>query len=341
MVARVGIAGVTGYTGVELCRILAGHPGVRLVAVAGGQKAGQRLDAVWPGLSGTGEMGALPVEALDAGALAERCDLVFLALPHGVSAPVAAELLARGVRVVDLGADFRLRDPAAYAAAYGAAHPHPELLAEAVYGLPELHREALRGARLVANPGCYPTATALAVLPLTRAGLVDGLVASCLSGISGAGRTPGPRNLYGEVAESASAYSLAGAHRHRPEIEQTLACNVMFSPHLVPMVRGMLATVHGALRQPLTLAELRALYQDFYADHPMIVLRDAPPSTAEVRGTNRAMIHLALDAARGQITAVCAIDNLVKGASGQAVQCMNLALGLPETLSLPTIPLLP
>lgn len=338
MSARVGIAGITGYTGVELCRILAAHDQVRLVAAAGGTRAGQHISAVWPGLTGLID---LHVDALDAASLAERCDLVFLALPHGVSAPVAAELLARGVKVVDLGADFRLRDPALYARTYGATHPCPELLERAVYGLPELNRERLRGADLVANPGCYPTATTLAVLPLVRAGLVDGLVADCLSGISGAGRTPGPRNLFAEVAESASAYGVAGTHRHRPEIEQTLGCQLVFTPHLVPMIRGMLATVHGRLREPQSLAELNALYQSFYADHPMVVLRDAPPSTAEVRGTNRAAIHVALDAERGVVTTICAIDNLIKGASGQAVQCMNLALGLPETAGLPRFPLLP
>ncbi len=338
MSARVAIAGITGYTGIELCRILAGHAGVRLVAAAGGQKAGQPLSAVWPGTTGLLD---LDVQSLDAGALASVADVVFLALPHGVSAPVAKELLARGVLVIDLGADFRLKDPAVYAAAYGSAHPCPELLPRAVYGLPELNREALRSTRLVANPGCYPTATALAILPLVQAGLVEGIVADCLSGISGAGRTPGPRNLYAEVAESASAYGLAGTHRHRPEIEQTLGCNVVFTPHLVPMIRGMLATVHGRLNRSISRPEILALYHACYADHPMIVLRDAPPSTAEVRGTNRAVVHVALDAERGVVTAVCAIDNLVKGAAGQAVQCMNLALGLPETTGLPLFPLLP
>jgi len=204
-----------------------------------------------------------------------------------------------------------------------------------------MHREALRGARLVANPGCYPTATALALLPLVRAGLVESLVADCLSGISGAGRSPGPRNLYGEVAESAVAYGVAGGHRHRPEIEQTLGCPIIFTPHLVPMIRGMLATTHGRLRSPKNASEIQELYRSFYADHPMIVLRHAPPSTAEVRGTNRAFIHVALDADRGVVTAICAIDNLVKGAAGQAVQCMNLALGLPESAGLPLFPLLP
>lgn len=338
MKLRVGIAGITGYTGIELCRILAGHPEVRLVAAAGGTKAGQALDAVWPGVTGLLD---LPVETLDAASLAGRCDVVFLALPHGVSAPVAKELLEKGVLVVDLGADFRLKDPAVYEAAYGKAHPCPELLSSAVYALPEKNREAIRGARLLACPGCYPTATALALLPLVTAGLGRDLVADCLSGISGAGRTPGPRNLYGEVAESASAYGLSGTHRHRPEIEQTLGQTIVFTPHLVPMIRGMLATAHARLVSPMSLAEIRELYRSCYADHPMIVLRDAPPSTAEVRGTNRALVHVSLDAERGVVTAVAAIDNLVKGASGQAVQAMNLALGLPETAGLPLFPLLP
>lgn len=339
MSVQVGIAGVSGYTGVELLRLLSAHPHARVAAVAADRSAGQRLSRVWPGL--TGLVDDLEVERLDADGVFRGCEVVFLALPHGVAAKVAPRLVDQGVLVIDLGADFRLKDPAAYEAAYGLPHPCPERLGQAVYGLPELNREALKGARLVANPGCYPTATAIAALPLVRSGMVSWLVADCLSGVSGAGRQPGPRNIYCEVAEGASPYGLAGTHRHTPEIEQTLGVPVTFTPHLVPMVRGMVATVHARLGAPVTTAELLASYADTYADHPMVVLRETPPCTADVRGTNRAHVTVVVDQARAVVTAVAVIDNLVKGASGQAVQCMNLALGLPETTGLPLFPLLP
>lgn len=337
MKVSIGIAGVTGYTGVELLRLLSTHPHAEITALCAGQNAGKKLGESWAGLGAFGER---TVEAIDVDALGARCQVVFLALPHGVSAKLAGPLLDAGVIVIDLGADFRLHDPAVHARAYG-PHPHPELLARAVYGLPEQHREALRGAKLVANPGCYPTATAIAALPLVEAGLADWVVADCISGVSGAGRSPGPKNLYCEVQESLSAYSIAGTHRHTPEIEQTLGVPVTFTPHLAPLRRGMLATVHVRPKRPVTLGELQALYAARYADHPMVTVRDVPPATAEVRGTARAAVHVALDAERGVITAVCAIDNLGKGASGQAVHCMNLALGLPEDAGLPNLPLLP
>lgn len=337
MKVPVGIAGVTGYTGVELLRVLSQHPNAELAMVCAGQNAGKKLEESWPGL---GALGALPIEPVDVAALARRCGVVFLALPHGVSASVAPALLDAGAIVIDLGADFRLRDPAVYARAYG-PHPCPELLPSAVYGLPEKHRDALRHARLIANPGCYPTATAIAALPLVEAGLVDWLVADCISGISGAGRGPSARNLYCEVQESVTAYAVAGAHRHTPEMEQTLGVPVTFTPHLAPMRRGMLATVHARPKRPVDAETLRALYADRYADHPLVTLRSAPPATSEVRGTARANVFVTLDDARGVITAICAIDNLGKGASGQAVHCMNLALGLPETAGLPQFPLLP
>lgn len=338
MAIRVGIAGVSGYTGVELVRILSAHPAVEITAVAAEKAAGQRLDRVWPGLAGSTD---LMVEAMDAAALARRCDVVFLALPHGVSARAAEVLLEGGCRVIDLGADFRLKDAGQYAEVYKLTHPCPALLAEAVYGLPEQNRAQIAGARLIANPGCYPTATAIAALPLVEAGLTTWIVADCLSGISGAGRQPGPRNLYCDVAESVSAYGVAGAHRHAPEIAQVLGRPIVFTPHLVPMVRGMLATVHTALSRPTDAAALRALYAARYADHPMVVLRDEPPSSADVRGSNKVHVHVNVNPVDGVATVVSVIDNLVKGASGQAVQNMNLAFGLPETLALPLTPWLP
>lgn len=338
MAIRVGIAGVSGYTGIELAGLLRAHPSAELVAVAAERAAGQRLDRVWPGLTGLSD---LVVETLDPVSLAARCDLVFLALPHGVSARAAQALLAEGCRVIDLGADFRFKEAARYEAAYKVAHPCPELLAEAVYGLPEQNRASLAGARLIANPGCYPTATAIAALPLVEQGLATWLVADCLSGISGAGRQPGPRNLYCDVAESVSAYGVAGAHRHAPEIACVLGRPLVFTPHLVPMVRGMLATVHTQLSRPMSAADLRALYAARYADHPMIVLRDEPPASADVRGTNRVHVHVNVNVLDGVATVISVIDNLVKGASGQAVQNMNLAFGLPETQGLPLFPWLP
>lgn len=334
---RVGIAGVSGYTGVELLRLLHAHPGVELVALAAGEAAGRHLSEVWPGWAARLD---LPILPLDPAALAASCEVVFLGLPHGVSATVAPALLDAGVVVVDLGADFRLRDPAVYARSYG-PHPCPERLAQAVYALPELNRERLLNARLLAVPGCYPTATAIAALPLVEAGLCDLIVSDCLSGVSGAGRKAGPRNLYCEVQESSTAYGLGGTHRHGSEMEQTLGLPVVFTPHLVPMVRGMIATVKARMQRPVGIEELRQLYLQRYADHPAVIVLDEPPASGWVRGTAAAQVHIALDPARGFATAVCAIDNLGKGASGQAVHAFNLAMGLPETQGLPLFPLLP
>lgn len=337
MAIRVGIAGVSGYAGVELLRLLSAHPAVQLTALAAGEAAGKPLSEVWPAWSGRLDLPLLP---LDAEALAARCEAVFLALPHGVSARVAPALLDAGVQVIDLGADFRLRDPAVYAEAYG-PHPCPERLSAAVYALPERNGAALAGARLLACPGCYPTATALAALPLVEAGLGDLLVSDCLSGVSGAGRKPSARSLYCEVQESASAYGLAGSHRHTAEMEQALGRPVVFTPHLVPMIRGMVATLKVRLDPVPSGAALLDLYRARYAGHPLIRLSPTPPSTAEVRGTAGAVLHLALDERRGVLTVVSVIDNLGKGASGQAVQAFNLSRGLPETLGLPLIPQLP
>lgn len=336
---RTGIAGVSGYAGVELLRLVMGHPWLQLSALGGGRSAGERVEVLWPALQ---DSSALPeVQPLDA--LGPGLDLLFLALPHGVSGPWLAarrELLA-STRVVDLGADFRLRDPAVYARAYGRPHPIPELLETAVYGLPELHGSAVREARLVANPGCYPTATALAALPLVEAGGAEWIVSSCLSGVSGAGRKAGPRNLYCEVQESAVAYGLAGSHRHTPELEQTLGQAVSFTPHLVPMVRGMVATVTMKISQNIDMESIPELYRARLGHCPAVRLRSAPPATADVRGTGLAHVHVAVDPERRVCTAVCVIDNLGKGAAAQAVQNANLMLGLPELTGVPTLPLLP
>ncbi len=338
---KVGIAGVSGYAGVELLRLVLGHPHLELAALAGGSSAGRTVAQLWPGLAG--HPGLPRVSSMDELAEMDDLDFIFLALPHGVSGPWLAAhpgLLDR-TRVIDLGADFRLRDPAAYAAAYGRPHPIPALLDTAVYGLPELHGDRIPGARLVANPGCYPTATALAALPLVEAGLARWVVSSCVSGVSGAGRKPGARNLYCEVQESVVAYGLAGSHRHTPEMEQTLGLPVSFTPHLVPMVRGMLATVCMGVTDNADLDAISGIYQGRLGDCPAVRLRDTAPATGEVRGTALAHVHVAVDAQRRVVTATCAIDNLGKGASAQAVHNLNLMLGLPELTGLPTVPLLP
>lgn len=335
MTTRVGIVGVSGYAGIELHRILSAHPAARVATLAAGRWAGHALESCWPGVD---PAGAAAIRSADPDALADACDVVFLALPHGASAPLADALLERGARVIDLGADFRLRTEAAWEAAYGAPHGAPHRLAEAVYGLPERNAAALAGARLVACPGCYPTAVALSALPLVTAGAVDRLFASCLSGVSGAGRTPGSRNLYGEVHDSAVAYGLAGGHRHTSEMEQTLGVPVSFTPHLVPMGRGMIATVTAVVDPD---GDWPARYREAAAPHPAWHVVDAPPATRQVRGTGLARTHVAVDPKRGVLTAVTAIDNLGKGAAAQAVHCMNLALGHDPMLGVPTHPFLP
>lgn len=350
---RVAIVGASGYTGAELVRLLLGHPRVELTLVAARRAAGQRLDDVFPHLRG---LAPLPVEAFDAAQVAARADVAFAALPHGESATVVAALRGRGVPTLDLSADFRLHDAEAWALWYGSGehphHPAAPLLRDAVYGLPERHRDALRGAGLVAVPGCYPTATILAIAPLLAAGLVSpaGLVVDAKSGASGAGRSPGPSTHLPEAAEGVRAYKVGGSHRHTPEIEQELSLaagvelTVLFTPHLLPMSRGILACVYGT---PTSAARPAAAYRDAmlaaYADEPFVdVLPEgALPDTAHVRGSNRAHVQVVHDARTNRVLALSAIDNLVKGASGQAVQCLNLMRGWPETLGLGAAPLFP
>lgn len=335
--SRVAVVGATGYTGAELLRLLVGHPAVTVTALCARDKLTPRASAVLPSLTGLLE---LPIEPFDADAVAARADVAFCALPHGASIPCVAALRARGLTVLDLSADFRLRDPAVYARWYGAEHAATGLLAEAVYGLPELHRERLRGARLVAVPGCYPTASALPVIPLLRAGLVrsDDVVVHALSGVSGAGRTPGASYHFPECSEGARSYKAAGTHRHTPEIEQTLAdvagspVAITFTPTLVPMTRGILSTVYLRPARGVTAAELVAAARDFYAGSPAVAVLEPGqyPDTLWVRGSNRAHVAYFVDPRVDRIVAQCAIDNLVKGAAGQAIQAMNLCLGFDE-----------
>ncbi|HEY8142653.1 MAG TPA: N-acetyl-gamma-glutamyl-phosphate reductase [Kofleriaceae bacterium] len=332
----VAVLGASGYTGAELLRLLLDHPRVEIAALAAERAAGSRIDRVFPHLAGRLD---LPIEAFDAERIAARAEIVFSCLPHGASAAAVAALAARGALVVDLSADFRLRDGAVFAEWYG-AHPHPELLPRAVYGLPEFHREALRGARLIASPGCYPTATILAAAPLLARGLVKPrLVVDAKSGVSGAGRSPSQATHFAEAGEGVRPYKVAGAHRHTPEMEQELsraaggAVRLTFTPHLVPMTRGILACVYGEPTDPaLSEADVRAALVDAYRGEPFItVLDEGLPDTAHVRGSNRAHVAVRLDTRAGVVVAMAAIDNLVKGASGQAIQAMNIARGWPET----------
>ncbi|NLW59233.1 MAG: N-acetyl-gamma-glutamyl-phosphate reductase [Firmicutes bacterium] len=338
---KVGIVGANGYTGGELIRLLHKHPEVTIHALASRSQAGRQAWELFPALHGT-VLGKTPVLGMEDPRLYE-CDLVFLAVPHGVAAKLAPDFLAAGVKVIDLGADFRFKDPALYEAWYKIPHPAPELLAEAVYGLPEINRAALRGARLVGNPGCYPTGILLGVAPL----LVHDLLASPLiiadgkSGVSGAGRSPRPDLHFAEVTGDFRAYGLP-YHRHIPEVEvyaEQLGkkeFKVSFTPHLVPMPRGILITLHLAGKPGATTEDLTRVFQDFYAEEPMVVVlpETALPHTKAVFGSNRCHLGVRVDERTGQIIVLSALDNLVKGAAGQAIQNMNLLFGLPETTGL-------
>jgi len=344
MTITAGIVGGTGYTGVELLRLLAGHPQVALQVITSRAQAGQPVSAVYPNLRGHVD---LAFSNPDPETLA-GCDVVFFATPNGTAMEMAPALIERGVRVIDLGADFRIRDLGVWSHWYGMAHACPELAAEAVYGLPEYGREAIRKARLVANPGCYPTAVQLGFLPLLEARLVatDALIADAKSGASGAGRVPKPHTLLCEAGENFHAYGASG-HRHLPEIRQGLEraaaqpVGLTFVPHLVPMIRGIHATLYGRLRDPAV--DLQAVYEQRFADEPFVDVLPpgSHPETRSVRGSN--MVRIAVHRPEGgDMALVLAVeDNLVKGAAGQAVQNMNLMLGLPETLGLEGISVLP
>lgn len=334
---RVVVVGATGYTGAELTRLILGHPELTLAGLVGHSTAGEPVASVMPALAGIVDD---RVEPFDAAAIAEKADAVFCGLPHGASAEKVAALRDAGLVVLDLSADFRLRSAETYREWYG-EHPATDRLKEAVYGLPELHREAIRSADLIAVPGCYPTSAILPIAPLARAGLleVDGpIVVDAKSGVSGAGRAAKPRTHFPETAESLRAYAIAGRHRHTPEIEQELSLaagtdvRVIFSPHLVPMTRGILSTAYLRPRAGVTAARCTELARELYAGSPSVhVLEPGEcPDTLWVRGSNRAHISYTDDARSGWIVAQGAIDNLVKGASGQAVQCLNVRFGLDE-----------
>jgi N-acetyl-gamma-glutamyl-phosphate reductase len=341
---KVGIVGGTGYTGVELLRLLAVHPEVELACITSRAEAGRPVADLFGNLRGHCDL----VFSEPSEEQLAQCDLVFFATPNGTAMQMVPGLLAAGTRVIDLAADFRLRDAAEWQRWYGMPHACPEVLGEAVYGLPELNRERIRGARLIANPGCYPTAAALGFLPLVEQGLVEPgtLVADCKSGVSGAGRGANAAMLMGEVGESFKAYSVPG-HRHLPEIRQTLATvhgapvGLTFVPHLVPMIRGIHATLYGRLLD--TAPDLQALYEQRYANEPFVDVlpAGAHPETRSVRGVNhcRIAVHRPQDA--DTVVVLSVIDNLTKGAAGQAVQNMNLMFGLDERSGLGQVALLP
>jgi N-acetyl-gamma-glutamyl-phosphate reductase len=348
---RVAIVGASGYVGAELIRLLHVHPDVEIVGLVARGRDAEPVGHTHAHLART----RLAIDSA-----VPDADAVFLALPHGASAALVPDLVARGMRVIDLGADFRLRNAADYTRWYGLEHPAPELLASAVYGLPELHRSDLAAlgdasVAVVGAPGCYPTATLLALAPLARAGLIGDLVVDAKSGVSGAGREPKPDMMFSEVNESVRAYGLGG-HRHVAEMEQELALlgagsdladpnpgvrEVDFIPHLIPMTRGILSAGHVRPTRPVTQAALDELYGAFYAGEPFVRVVAAGPATKHVLGSNFADVFVRLDERTGRILAIGVIDNLVKGAAGQAVQAFNVVHGLPETAGLEQLPLAP
>jgi N-acetyl-gamma-glutamyl-phosphate reductase len=340
----IGIVGGTGYTGVELLRLLAQHPEAKLSAITSRKDAGTRVADMFPSLRGACDLAFVDPADADLGS----CDVVFFATPHGVAMAQARELTAKGAKVIDLAADFRLKDPAVFQKWYGMPHTCPDLLAESVYGLPEMNREAVRGARIVGNPGCYPTAVQLGFLPLVEAGLVDAahLIADCKSGVSGAGRKAEVGLLLAEAADSFKAYGVKG-HRHHPEIVQGLQAmskqpvQMIFTPHLTPMIRGIHATLYARLTDPSV--DLQRLYEARFAGEPFVDVMPpgSTPDTRSVRAAN--VCRIAVHRPHGGDTAlILAVeDNLVKGAAGQAVQNMNLMCGLPEALGLTALPVLP
>ncbi len=340
---KIGIIGGTGYTGVELIRLLARHPQAEIVVITSRKESGRRVSEVFPSLRGVCE---LTYSQPDSDSYS-GCNVVFSATPNGVAMTIARELMAAGIRLIDLAADFRLKDSTVWEHWYGMEHACPELLDDAVYGLPEVNRDAIRTARLVANPGCYPTAVTLGWLPLLKAGLVDAsdLIADAKSGVSGAGRGANVGSLLTEAADSFKAYGVTG-HRHQPEIAQTLMqlsgkpTGLVFTPHLTPMIRGIYATLYAKLVSKQD-SDLQQLYEEAYADEPFVDVMPAGslPETRSVRGSN--ICRIAVYRNEQRVIVLSVIDNLVKGAAGQAVQNFNLMFGYDEKTGLEIVPLSP
>lgn len=341
---KVGIINVTSYMGGELARLLYSHPEAQVTSVTGRSAAGKPLAEVFPHLA--------RLDLMVEERLAEDVQFVFSALPHAASAEQCLPYIERGIPVVDLSADFRLKDVDEYRSWYKVEHPAPDLLQAAAYGLVELNREQITGAKVVGNPGCYPTGAILALAPAWQAGLLEAdIIVDGKSGVSGAGRTLGLGYHFAEADENVSAYALGG-HRHLPEMTQELSrlCEaprprITFAPHLIPMNRGILSTCYATLRpearEPGIEHRLRVVYENFYRDEPFVQVTQAPPQTKQTLGTNVCLVYPAVDTRAGRLIAVSAIDNLAKGGSGQAVQCMNLMMGFPETMGIDQLAVYP
>ena len=342
---KVGIINITGYAGSELARILYRHPEVEVVSVTGRSSAGQQLNEVFPHLTALD----LTIEPELSGSL----DLVFSALPHKASAEACIPVLKQGVKVVDISADFRLKQPDQYQEWYGVDHPDPTLLEEAVYGLTELHKDDVKASRLVANPGCYPTSAILGLAPAVAEGIITrDIIVDSKSGVSGGGRSLNLTNHFSEVNENVFAYALNG-HRHLPEITQELAplanqaLNLTFLTHLIPMTRGILSSCYTSLLDPSKWAgddgkqKIVDLYQDYYADDPFVQVVPLPPQTKQTLGNNLCLVHPSIDQRTGRLIVISCLDNLVKGAAGQAVQNMNVMYGFPEETSLEALAVYP
>jgi N-acetyl-gamma-glutamyl-phosphate reductase len=335
----VGIIGASGYTGAELLRLAAQHPNFDICLATGDSMAGRRAADLYPSL--VGAYPDLVFESFDAAA-AGGLDLVFLGLPHEASMELAPQLVGKVGCIVDLSAAYRLRDTAQYPEFYGFEHTQTGLLADAVYGLPEFHREHLKGAQLIATPGCHVTAAALALKPLVDAGLIatSGITVNSLTGITGAGRTATEVNMFTSIDSNARAYGLL-YHRHTPEIEQEIGAQVLFTPHHVPMNRGILATCTAPATDAASADAVMAVLNDFYINEPFVSVIERPPETKSVLGSNAAHVSARYDARTGTVVAMCAIDNLTKGASGGAVQAANVALGIDESAGLTTVGVAP
>lgn len=340
---KVGIVGGTGYTGVELLRLLAIHPNVELTVITSRGEAGMAVADMFPSLRGYVHLKFSDPAQVDL----SICDVVFFATPNGIAMQQTRELLAKNVRVIDLAADFRIKDVATWEKWYGMTHACPDLIAEAVYGLPEINREKIRHAKLVANPGCYPTAVQLGFMPLLEAGAIDPtyLIADAKSGVSGAGRKAEVHALLAEAGDNFKAYGVAG-HRHLPEISQGLAVmanaqvGLTFTPHLLPMIRGIHATLYAKLTKSV---DLQKLFEERYSNEAFVDVlpKGSHPETRSVRGSNQCRIAVHQPQGGDTVVILSVIDNLVKGAAGQAVQNMNIMFGLPEDLGLNVVPLLP